>query len=155
MALDLMEGAIDALYTYFNANIAAALDAVDAHHADSITLDDIKKWYLGNAPSAFPEWPSISLDAQPLTPTRNMKTSNLDCKYRIDIIVFVACADEQERFRRLDRYVQAIATLMEAAVATSFSYEYQYAGQVRKSPDLGQNLQGIVIPIELSAMESY
>ena len=159
MALDLIEGAVYALYNYFLTNIAAALDTVDAHHADSIILEDIKTWYLGNAPTAMPEWPCLWFEALSFTPKRahDKGVVTID-PYRIDIVVLIGCADEQERFRRLDRYAEAIMNLVEAtASVASFNYDYQWAGDVKKSPEFnnGEWIQAISIPIALSANENY
>lgn len=155
MTLSLLEGAIVALHAYLAANIATKLDEIDARFGDGIVLDDIKSWYLGNIPTAVPEYPSIWLDGVRFTPKRNLEKGKIDVDYRIDIFILIGCTDEQERFKRLDRYAMAIMELMESNTLT---YRYQWMGDVVKSSEYGINgewLQGYKLPLQLSRKESF
>lgn len=155
MTFSLMEGAINALYAYLSANIATELDVVDAQFGDSVVLEDIKTWYLGNIPKAVPNYPSIFFNSLPFTPKRNLEKGKVDVEYNIDIVILVGWPDEQERFRRLDRYAMAIMQLMEKNTLT---YSYKWRGEIKKSDEFESNgiwLQAYQMPLQLSRTEKY
>ena len=109
MALALIEGVVDALKTYLEANIAAKLNALDTEYGDFV-LDDIQTFYIAEEP-AVPEYPSIFLLGDSVEALGEggswLKSGN-----NLDIIVFVGDQDTTILRRRIYRYIRALIELL-------------------------------------------
>ncbi len=154
MTLTLIEGAIDALYTYLEANMAAKVVAINARYADAYVLENIKTWYRGNFPHSLPEHPSIVLEGANWTP-RMQKSTDLYGNCVINIVVLYGSDKPEDRFRILSRYAIAVIELLNAGQA-SMGYSFKFVAPVTISDTLvtPQFLQGVTIPIALEKMES-
>lgn len=148
MTLKLLEGAVSALLSYLQGNMAAKLDVLDAEYGD-VELADIKKWYGGNIPTDIPEYPSVCLQGINWTPEERT-SDTLYLKSFINVIVFVGDNNDQVRFHRLCRYARAVVELLRSGEAT-YGYAHKVEGSVLVSDTLGTPtfLQAISIPISL------
>jgi len=110
MALTLIEGVVDALKTYLEANMAAKLDVLDTEYGDGITLADIQKYYIAEV-QAIPEYPSIFILGDNVEVLGEggswMKSGN-----NLDLIVFVGDQDTTILRRRIYRYIRALIELL-------------------------------------------
>ncbi len=154
MTLTLIEGAIDALYTYLEANMAAKVAALNLRYADAYTLESIKAWYRGNFPHSLPEPPAIVLEGANWTP-RMQKSTDLYGNCIINIVALYGHDDPEKRFRLLSRYAIGIIELLNAGEA-SIGYTFKFVAPVTISDTLvtPQFLQGVTVPIALEKMES-
>lgn len=156
MTLALIEAAVSALKTYFEANIAAKLDTLDAEYNDFI-LDDIQHWYKGNVPREMPGFPSICLHGAAWS-TEEQAADTLYIKNFINIIIFVGDDDEERRFQKLCRYARAVVELLQEG-EDSYGYIHWLEDRVEVSDTLNVPpfLQAVVIPISLypASGESY
>ena len=109
MALTLIEGVVNAVNTYIQANMPAKLDTLDAEYGD-FTLDNIKTYYIAEV-KAIPGYPSIFLlgdNVEVLGEGGNwLKSGN-----NLDIIVFVGDQDTTILRRKIYRYIRALIELL-------------------------------------------
>ena len=154
MTLTLIEGAIDALYAYLEANMAGKVTVLNARYADVYVLENIKAWYRGNFPHSLPEHPSIVLEGASWTP-RMQKSTDLYGNCVINVVVLYGSDEPEKRFRLLSRYAIGIIELLNAGEA-SMGYTFKFVAPVTISDTLAtpQFLQGVTVPIALEKMES-
>jgi len=155
MTLSLLEGAVTALDTYLEANMAAKLDELDTEY-DDFALDDIKNWYVGQFPKAMPEYPSCAIVGEDWE-AKDQSSANFTVANRITIVVFVGDDNEETRFKKLCRYARAIVELCEAGDG-SMGYDFYLGGSVKLSEVFtGATpwLQAVGVPIILYSFESY
>ena len=148
MGLLLLEGAIKAIDSYLEANIATYLNTLDSEYADFV-LDDIKTWYLGNIPSGIPEYPSVCFQGVSEEPGVHVK-SRIYPKMYVNVIVFVGDNDDQLRFKKLCRYIRAITSLLFNGEA-SHGYKITIEAPAVPSDTLGTTpfIQAMTLPISL------
>ena len=155
MTLALLEAAVDALYSYLNANMADKLDALDTEYGD-FTLDDIKAWYKGALPHAsLPEYPSICLLGESWEANDQLST-DLEVHNHITVIIFVGDDNEEVRFRKLCRYARAVVELLNSGEA-SYGYTHFIDGRIELSESIRSEpfLQAVAVPISLQKWEAY
>jgi hypothetical protein len=154
MTLQLMEGAVNALDAYFEANIAAKVADLNARYPGD-TLVVPKKWYLGNLPTAVPEQPSVCIHVPSVTP-KVQRQANIIVANEVNLFVFVGHADEQVRWRRLCRYMVGLLEMCHTGEA-AMGYHIQLGGKmtITDSMDTPDFLQGITVPLALEQAETY
>ena len=154
MTLTLLEGAVDALNTYVQANMAAKISALNTAYGDSLLTAPVA-YYVGNVPDEMPEFPSIALQGDGWTLETQTKYT-LEVKNNINIYVYVADQDISVRFKKLCRYALAIVELLNTGEA-SYGYTHFITGKVEISDTLAAPsfLQAIMIPVELCKAEEY
>lgn len=113
MSLTLMEGSINAVKNYLDTNMAAKLDLLDAEYADSITLDDIKTYYLAET-LAIPELPAIYVLGDRTEIEADGPTHVKGAHY-ISVAILVGDASNEVLRKRLYRYMRAVVELLRAA----------------------------------------
>lgn len=155
MTIRLIEGAVDDLSAYLQAQMPAKVAALNARYADSVTLADIKAYYLGNLPTSTPESPSIVIHGGGFTPNEQ-RLASLMLADNITLIVFVGDDNVEDRFRRLARYAVGLVELLRTA-KDSISYVVKLAGVAAVTEPMNTQpfLQGMTIPITLEASEDY
>ncbi len=107
--MKLMEKVVDDLVTYLTAGMPAKLDALEAEYADSITLDDIKTYYIAEQKS-IPEYPSLMVLGDATQPS-DQGDAWLKARHAITLICLVEDQDETTLKRKLYRYARAVAEL--------------------------------------------
>lgn len=151
--LTLIEGTVAALQAYLEANIAAKIETINTRYGDDVTLDDIKAWYSGNLPSAIPEYPSVALVGMSCSPPIVTHDDALKVDSAITLVVFDAHADDQERFKRLARYMVALIELIledtTAGYVTHLDSPYEFSSFVTN----GQFIQAVSLPIRVERYE--
>ena len=152
MSLKLMEAAVAALSTYFQANMPAKLTALNAEYAD-FTLDSVKKWYEGNLSAAVPEYPSLCFEAVAVDPEERTSTK-LYLKNYLNIHIFVGDDNDQTRFKRLARYARAAEELLNAG-QSSYGYAFAHEGKWiwTNSFKADAFIQGVTLPISLYPLD--
>jgi len=156
MTLKLLEGAVDALDAYLEANMAAKVAAVNARYGDTL-LEDVKIWYKGSLPTATPEAPSIAIHGSGWTPKAQMMAkAGLHVSSGISLIVFVGDDDVERRFRKLCRYVLCLVELVNAGEA-AMAYNVKLNGPAALSDSMATTpfLQSMIFPVLLEQMENY
>jgi len=155
MTLELLEGALDALYQYLSAGMDSKVAALNARYNDTITLESIKKWYPGALPFNYPETPSIAISGVKLSPGSQQSPGLFESNNVFNIVVMVGDAEPEVRFRKLCRYALGIVELLLPDDVVE-GYEVFFEGDfslsdVLSTPDF---LQAINIPVRLHAFES-
>jgi hypothetical protein len=150
----LLEGAIDALDAYVEANMAAKITAINAQYGDSL-LETPKGYYLGNVPQELPESPSICFQGEDWNPEMQ-NLYRLQVSNDINIFVYVGDTDPTQRFRKLSRWAQALAEMLNEGEA-SYGFTHSYRGRVALSDTLRSPsfLQAVMMPVSLKKTESY
>ena len=153
MTLTLLEGAIDALNTYLTANIMAKVADLNSRYSDD--MPDIKIWYLGNTPTAEPEYPTVVIQGIGMLP-KAQRALSLQMQNEVNLIVFVGDDDVEVRFRRLCRYALGLIELCNAGEG-SMGYHVYFTGAitVTDTMDTQPFLQGIIIPVILEQIEDF
>lgn len=112
MALTLTEGAVDALNTYLQANMAAKLTALNTAYNDGITLAAPAAYYLDEMSlEEVPSFPIVFILGRRATVER-YNASFTDATHEIDIGVMVLEQTSETLQRRLYRYMRAIWELV-------------------------------------------
>jgi hypothetical protein len=156
MTITLIEGAVDALDTYLEANMAAKVVELNARYADDVTLEDIADWYIGSYPLAVPKTPSVALVGIDWTPSEQRK-ANIAGVTRVDIAVFVGGNELTPRFRALARYAVGLVEMLKAG-KSSIGYEsVQLAGPIALTDimDTPDFTQAVIVPAALGLLEEY
>lgn len=106
MAAKLIEGVIDDMKTYLEANMAAKLDVIDARFGDGITLTDIAGWYRAQqrAIQQFPAVVFMAHDSRPIERGDGWLRGHHD----IEIAVMATGQDSEQLSQEIQRYVLAI-----------------------------------------------
>ncbi|MFA5377466.1 MAG: hypothetical protein WC455_17070 [Dehalococcoidia bacterium] len=157
MTIKLLEEAVVKLDTYLEANIVAKIADLKTRYTDT-TMPAIKKWYLGNVPSAVPESPSIVIHGGDWRVGNMQKPTNLHVINLINLIVFYADDKFELRFRRLCRYSLGLIELCNAGqTAAGHGYIWRLAGPIALTDTMAPHefLQGVTIPMTLEAMETF
>jgi hypothetical protein len=149
----LIEGALNTLAAYLEAGMPAKIAELNTRYGDDVNLEDIKTWYRGNLPSVFPEFPCAAVVGMSCAPPRVTHGNTVKVDSAIALVVFDAWADEQERFKRLARYMVAIIELLladtTAGYLTYIESAYEFSGFIEK----GQFIQAVSLPIRVESYE--
>jgi len=157
MTLKAVEEAIRLLDIYLEANIAAKIVVLNARYADSTTLGDIKKWYLGSLPIVTPENPSICLHGTGWTAlSAGQRKDSLEIANQVDLVIFIGDSVVENRFKKLCRYVIGLLELCQAYEYSS-GYSFSIGGQVRMTDAMSTApfLAGIIVPIIMTKVEDF
>jgi hypothetical protein len=154
MTLILLEGAIDALSVYLQANYAAKVAALNLRYGGTL-VEEPKKWYLGNMPLSTPESPSVVIHGGDWMPKAQRKAS-LHVSNAVSLVVFVGDDDVENRFRKLCRHALGIIEMLQAGEA-SMAYVVKLVGPMALTEPMNTQpfLQGVILPILLEQMETY
>jgi len=110
MAFLLIEKVVDDFKDYLDTNMPAKLDALEVEYADSITLNDIKAYYISEEKS-IPEYPSIFILGDNVMPTQQ-GSSWINGQFNFTIACITIDQNSQTLRRKLYRYMRAIAELV-------------------------------------------
>jgi hypothetical protein len=99
-----MEKVVDDFNDYLNTNMPAKLDALEVDYADSITLDDIKAYYISEEKS-IPEYPAIFILGDNVTPTQQGATW-FNGPFAVTIACITIDQSSQTLKRKLYRYLR-------------------------------------------------
>lgn len=135
MSFLLMEKVVDDFKDYLNTNMPAKLDALEVEYADSITLDDIKAYYISEEKS-IPEYPAIFILGDNVTPTQQGATW-FNGPFAVTIACITIDQSSQTLKRKLYRYLRAIAELGKAC-QTALSVKVDI-GDIEYSPIYGND----------------
>lgn len=113
MTLTLMEGSVNAVKDYLNANMAAKLDELDAEYGDGIELEDIAAYYLAET-QAVPSMPAIYVLGD-RTEIDVDGPTHVKGSHYMTVAVLVTDSDNETLRKKLYRHVRAIIELMRAA----------------------------------------
>ena len=154
MTLTLLEGAVDAISDYIQANMSTKVAALNTRYGDSL-LDDIVTYYVGSLPLSTPEVPSVAFHAMNWMPGEQ-RLANLEVTNSIDVITFVGDDNITNRFRKLARYGMAIVELARTAKG-NIAYTVKIGGQVELTDYMSTTpyLQGIIVPLTFTKYEDY
>lgn len=133
MAWTMVEALVDAIKAYMTTNLPAKLDALDTEYTDTIVLDDVVTWYVGQkSVESIPEYPAAFV----LANDSNVEYWNATVSnglHRVAISVIVLDADPEVLQRKCYRYARAIwETLVSAHFAGSLS-----GFKIYGSPEIG------------------
>lgn len=122
MAWTMVEALVDAMKTYLNTNLPAKLDALDTEYTDTIVLDDIVNYYVGQrSAESVPEYPACFILATDTT-IGYWNNSTNEATHEVAISVLVLDPDAEVLQRKVYRYARAIwETLVSAHFAGSLS----------------------------------
>jgi len=154
MTLNLLEGAINALSTYLQANYAAKVAALNARYGDTL-VEVPKAYYLGNMPLSTPESPSVVIHGADWTP-KSQGHGILHISNAISIVVFVGDDNVENRWRKLERHALGIIEMLNSGEA-SMGYNVKLVGPMANTEPMNTQpfLQGKIMPILLEQMETY
>lgn len=158
----LIEEAIDDLYDYLYANIAAKLVAIRMEYTDDFLLEDIPSngWHLGDLPIEMTVLPCLTIRAQGQNLDFVWPTQLLGRHY-IQIVIAVGQPeyDASTRFRRLARYARAIFELVQEwqSPTGAGAYEVIWDGQMKFSGVMPVEpyIQAVGISLQLIRKEAY
>jgi len=154
MTLALLEGAIDALSAYVQANMAAKVTELNTRYGDSLLVEPVK-YYDGSLPASTPSQPSMAFHGEDWMPNEQ-RLANLYVANDITIVVFVGDNDVEKRFRKLCRYALGLTELLRTAKdSIAYVVKLRAAVTLTDSMDTQPFLQGIMIPVSLEQMEDY
>lgn len=125
MALELMEGAVDALKTYFSEHMAARVTTLNLEYNDAIEIEDMKAWYVAMK-QAYPEYPCCvvrGLNGDPEGEGEGWMKS----QHNIDVVILATDQDEEVLMRRLFRYIRVMVELAKAS-RSSIGYQVNIGG---------------------------
>lgn len=125
MALELIEGAVDALKTYLSANMADKVTALNTEYDDGITIENMKAWYVAMMP-AVPEYPACIILGKHGSPEGEGE-GWIKSQHEIDVMVLVTDQDTQNLQRKLFRYIRAMIELAKASRST-IGYQVNIGG---------------------------
>jgi len=154
MTLLLLEGAVDALSAYIQANMEAKVAELNARYGDTL-LEDIKTYYDGSLPLSTPEQPSLVFHGEGWEP-KEQRLANLYVSNKVTIAVFVGDDNIENRFRKLCRYALGVTELLRTA-KDSIAYVVKLRAAVALTDSMSTQpfLQGMTIPVSLEQMEDY
>jgi hypothetical protein len=154
MSLNLLEGAVDALSAYLQANYAAKVAALNLRYGGTL-VEEPKKYYLGNMPTSTPESPSVVIHGGAWSP-KAQRLVNLHVANDISLVVFIGDNDVEDRFRKLCRHMLGIIEMLRTGEA-SMAYNVKLVGPMALTEPMNTQpfLQGIILPILLEQMETY
>lgn len=158
MTLALIEGAVDALSTYLQANISAKVTELNSRYGDSVTLIDPIDWYIGAYPHSMPANPSVALVGMGWIPEEGgQRKANIDVLSRVDIAVFVGDNEIEARFRKLARYALGMVEMLKAGKGDMGYSRVMLAGEVALSEimDTPDFLQAVLVPVAMALTEEY
>jgi hypothetical protein len=133
MSFELMEKVVDDFEEYLKTNMPAKLDALEVEYADTITLDDIKAYYIAEEKS-IPEYPAVFILGDNVVPTQQ-GASWINGQFNFTIACITIDQDSQTLKRKLYRYMRAIAEL----VKTCQSANKVDIGDIEYSPIYGND----------------
>lgn len=153
MTLNLLEGAINALYTYISSNIATKVAALNTRYSSSLVVP--KVYYKGNYPMATPEYPSLVILGTGWTP-KVQRLNSLHLTNNITLIVFWGDDDAEARFLYLARYALGLTEMLQAG-ESSMGYHVSLGGPVVLTDNMNTQpfLQAIMIPVNMEQIETY
>jgi hypothetical protein len=154
MTLELLEGALDDLSAYVQANMAAKVATLNARYGDTL-LSNVAAYYDGNLPLSTPETPSIAFHGEGFT-AREQHAANVHMSASVNVAIFVGDDNVENRFRKLCRYALGVVELLRTAEG-SMSYTVKLRGPVTLTEPLNVQpfLQGIIVPVALERAEDY
>lgn len=154
MTVTYIEGALDALAAYLQANWAAKVSTLATRYSDA-GLVDAKAWYLGNLPQEAPEYPSIALVGTGVTPGMQFQ-EQLEQQHGFTIAIIVGEDNGELRFRRLSRYAVGMLELLQPANGPS-GYRTELNGLAQFTDILAEApyLQSLTLPILMNSLETY
>lgn len=122
MAWTMVEGLIDAIKTYLTTNLPAKLDALDTEYPDTIVLEDLVTWYVGQKSiESIQEYPAGFVLANE-TSIEYWNNTSSNGMHEITISVIVLDQDPEIMQRRVYRYARAVwETLVSAHFASALS----------------------------------
>ena len=120
MGLELIEGAVDALKDYLDANFAARVAALNTEYDDGITIEDMKSWYVAMMPR-IPEYPACVILGKNGDPDGEGE-GWMKSQHQVEIITVATDANTETLQRKLFRYIRA---MIELAKASRSSIGYQ------------------------------
>jgi len=153
MTLKLIEDAVTLVADYLEAGIEAKIAEVNLRYADDVVLEDIKTWYRGNLPSAFPEFPCAAVVGLTCAPPYVTHGATILVSSNLALVVFDAWADDQERFKRLSRYMLAIIELLLADTTTGYVTYMESAYAFDSFVEKGQFIQAVSLPLKVEKYE--
>lgn len=125
MAIELIEGAVDALKTYLSDNLATEVTTINNEYDDGITIEDMKAWYVAMMP-AIPLYPAgivLGKSGEPQSEGSGWMKS----EHEIDVIILATDQDTENLQRKLYRYIRAMVNLCKDSRA-SIGYEVNIDG---------------------------
>lgn len=127
----MVEALVDAIKSYLNTNLPAKLDALDTEYTDTIVLDDIVTYYVGQrSAESVPEYPACFILATE-TAIGYWNNAVSEGAHELAISVLVLDADAEVLQRKVYRYARAVwETLVSAHFAGSLS-GFRIIGQPR------------------------
>jgi len=154
MTLLLLEGAVDALSAYVQANMPDKVAELNARYEDSLLVNPVT-YYDGSLPQSTPTQPSVAFHGEYWTPVEQRRAS-IYITNNVTIVVFVGDSDVEQRFRKLCRYALGITELLRTA-KDSIDYTVKVGGPVALSDPMNTQpfLQAIMIPVSLEQFEEY
>jgi hypothetical protein len=125
LALELIEGAVDALKTYLSDIMAAKAADLNIAYADGIEVEDMKAWYIAYLPE-MPEFPACVVLGKSGSP-EGEGSGWMKGQHAIDLIVLATDQNTENLQRKLYRYIRALIELVTAARA-SIGYQINIGG---------------------------
>lgn len=113
MTLTLMEGSINAVKNYLEANMAAKLDVLDAEYDDGIELADVVAYYLSET-LAVPAMPAIYVLGN-RSETEAEGPTHIKASHYITVVMLVTDNVNETLKKRLYRHVRAVVELLREA----------------------------------------
>jgi len=118
--LELIEGAVDAVKSYLEANMSTKITALNTEYRD-FELANIKQYYIAEL-AAIPELPAMLVLGGYTLPEREA-ANYIRAKHYLKVVALASDQDAQQLRRRLYRYVRAIVELLrEARSSAGWSY---------------------------------
>jgi len=154
----LIEKAVDSLDTYLEANLAAKLNTLDIAYSDTITLDDVSNWVIGDIPSVdqLVNLPIIVIIPSAQHPDYEWSTTYVS-SFELSVVVIVGEPDNNAkvRFQRLARYARAINELVKTWENAGGGYIVFFRDKQRFSGVLPVDpfIQAVEIPLQLIKKE--
>lgn len=113
MTLTLMEGSVNAVKDYLEANMTAKLAALDLEYDDGITLAGIEAYYLSETP-AIPALPAVYVLGD-RTEVEAEGPTHIKASHYITVAVLVTDATNETLRKRLYRHIRAVVELLREA----------------------------------------
>lgn len=118
MAFTGIEGAINAVSTFIQTNIAAKLAALDTEYADSITLAEPLGYFVGEGSlESIAGWPAVFVLGDATTADMLPGRTELDGVHAMRIGIMVIDQNAETLRRRIYRYIRAFIELIRDAKA--------------------------------------
>lgn len=116
MALELIEGAVDAVKTYLSNNMAAKVAALNTEYDDGISIEDMKAWYI-EYQAEVPEFPAGIVLGRRGRP-ENEGEGWMKAEHSIDIIFLATDQNTETLRRKIYRYIRAGIEMMKESRAS-------------------------------------